>query len=138
MADTSERIVILTALLLVVIILLSPSRTIEPVSIGTMTFSDMIDPEQALEHGWKGFVNVSYISDIPVRMIASPGKITNYTIQLKLIPHVPEFTETLISLDPEASSKSGAGWGDPAPIFNDYIRYSPSGLMRLSVEHPLT
>jgi hypothetical protein len=97
----------------------------------------MIDPEQALEHGWKGFVNVSYISDIPVRMIASPGKITNYTIQLELIPHVPEFTETLIALDPGVSSKSGAGWGDPAPIFNDYIRYSPSGLMRLSVEHPL-
>ena len=136
MADTSERIIILSAVILVVIIFGSPLRTKESISVGTWTRRDLLDPELALSHGFKGYVNVSYISDVPVRIIVSPGKIINYTIQLELIPHVPEFTETEVVLDPESSSGFGVGWGDPVPIFNNYIRYSPNGSILLRVDEP--
>jgi len=97
---------------------------------------DLLDPESALSHGFKGYVNVSYVSETPVRVIVSPGKVINYTIQLKLIPHVPEFTETEVALDPKHSSGYGAGWSNP-PIFNAYIRYSPSGTLILKADEPL-
>jgi hypothetical protein len=136
MTDASDRILILSALILVAIILLSPSLLMKHVSIGSWTMRDLIDPELALEHGFKGYVNVSYVSETPARIIVSPGKIVNYTIQLKLIPHVPEFMETEVVLDPENSSKHGVGWGEPVPIFNDYIRYSPIGSILLCVDEP--
>lgn len=106
------------------------------VSVETWTINDLLDPEKALSHGFKGYVNVSYISKVPVRIIVSPSKIVNYTIQLELIPHVPEFTETEVLLDPESASGFGVGWGDPVPIFNNYIRYSPNGLIFLRVDEP--
>lgn len=136
MTDASDRILILSALILIVIILWSPSRLLKSVSIGSWSIRDLLDPELALEHGFKGYVNVSYVSETPARIIVSPGKMINYTIQLKLIPHVPEFTETEVVLDPENSSKHGVGWGDPVPIFNDYIRYSPNGTILLRVDKP--
>jgi hypothetical protein len=136
MTDTSDRILILSALILVAIILLSPSRLLKTVPIGTWSIRDLLDPELALEHGFKGYVNVSYVSETPARIIVSPGKIINYPIQLELIPHVPEFKETEIRLDPENSSKRGVGWGEPVPIFNDYIRYSPNGTIILCVDAP--
>ncbi len=134
MADTSERIIILSALILIAIILWSPSRLLKTASIGTWDRRDLLDPELALEHGFKGYVNVSYVSETPRIVIVSPGKTLNYTIQLKFIPHVPEFTATLVVLDPENSSGFGVGAGDL--IFNDYIRYSPDGTILLRVEEP--
>jgi hypothetical protein len=73
---------------------------------------------------------------MPARVIVSPGRVINYTIRLELIPHVPEFTETEVVLDPESSSGFGVGWGDPVPIFNNYIRYSPNGSILLRVDEP--
>ncbi len=134
MTDASDRILIISALILIVIILWSPSRLLKTVSIGTWDLDDLLDPELALEHGFKGYVNVSYVSETPRIVIVSPGKTLNYTIQLKLIPHVPEFTETLVVLDPENSSGFGVGPGDL--IFNDYIRYSPNGTILLRVDEP--
>ena len=134
MTDASDRILVLSALILVAIILWSPSRLLESVSIGDITswdLYDLIDPELALSHGFKGYVNVSYVSETPVRIIVSPGKVINYTIQLKLIPHVPEFTEAEVVLDPENSSQFGVG-----PIFNNYIQYSPNGTILLRVDEP--
>lgn len=135
MADTSERIIILSTIILIVIILWSPSRFLKPISIGSWTLRDLLDPELALEHGFKGYVNVSYVSVTPRIVIVCPGKTLNYTIQLKLIPHVPEFTETLVVLDPENSSGRGVGPGDL--IFNDYVCYSPNGTILLQADEPL-
>lgn len=137
MANLSERIVILSAVLLIVIILLSPLRILEPISIGSITMSDMLDPKRALKHGFRGYVNVSYVLETPIRTIVSPGKTINYTIQLELVPHIPEFNETIVALDPDKSSKHGVGWGETAPIFNDYIRYSPSGIIPLTSYEPV-
>lgn len=136
MADTSERIIILSAIILIVIILLYPSRSLKTVSIGSWTRRDLLDPELALEHGFKGYVNVSYVSETPRIVIVSPGKVINFTIQLELIAHVPEFTETVVVLDPENSSGFGVGPGDL--IFNDYIRYSPNGTVLVRVDEPRT
>ena len=136
MADTSERIIILSAVILVLIFVGSPLRSKEIISVGTWTIRDLLDPELALSHGFKGYVNVSYVSETPARIIVSPGKVINYTIQLILIPHVPEFTETEVLLDPESASGFGVGWGDPVPIFNNYIRYSPNGTILLRVDEP--
>lgn len=136
MTDTSDRILVLSALILVVIILLSPSRAMKSVSIGSWSILDVLDPEEALSHGFKGYINVSYVSETPVIVIVSPGKVKNFTIQLKLISHVTEFTEAEVVLDPENSSQSGVGWGDAVPIFNNYIRYSPNGTILLRVDEP--
>lgn len=137
MTDATDRILILSALILIMIILLSPLRLMKQYGIGSLDPVIILqDPELALEHGFKGYVNVSYVSETPRIIIVSPGKTLNYTIQLELIPHVPEFTETEVVLDPENSSKHGGGWGDPVPIFNDYIRYSPNGSILLRVDEP--
>ena len=134
MADASDRILVLSALILIAIILLSPSRLLKIVPIGTWGLDDLLDPEEALSHGFKGYVNVSYVSETPRIVIVSPGKNLNYTVQLRLVPHVPEFTEALVVLDPENSSGRGVGPGDL--IFNDYIRYSPSGTVLLRADEP--
>ncbi len=136
MADASERIIILSALILIVIILLHPLRSLKKVSIGTWDRDDLLDPELALEHGFKGYVNVSYVSETPRIVIVSPGKMINFTIQLELFSHIPEFTETVVVLDPENSSGVGVGPGDL--IFNDYIRYSPNGTVLLRIDEPRT
>ena len=136
MTDASDRILVLSALILVVIILLSPSRTMKSVSIGSWAILDVLDPAEALSHGFKGYVNVSYVSETPVWVIVSPGKVSNFTIQLRLIPHVPKFTEAEVVFDPKNSSQSGVGWGDPVPIFNNYIQYSPNGTILLRVDEP--
>ena len=112
------------------------TKKIKSVDTELWSLDDFIDPEKALSHGFKGYVNVSYVSEMPARVIVSPGKILMYTIQLELIPHISEFKETRVVLDPKNSSGFGVGWGDPVPIFNDYIMYSPDGTIFISVEKP--
>ena len=114
-------------------------RILEPLKLGQgigPLIMDYRDPEVALSHGFKGYVNISYVSEMPPRVIVSPGKVINYTIRLELIPHVPEFMETEVVLDPENSNQRGAGWGQPVPVFNVYIRYSPNGSILLHVDEP--
>jgi hypothetical protein len=136
MADTSDRIIILSAIILAIILLWSLSR-VQSVGIGSWEPTDVLDPAKPISHEFKGYINVSYVSETPIRVIASPRKVINFTIQLELISHVPDFTETEVVLDPENSNQVGAGWGDPVPIFNDYIRYSPNGTIFLRVDEPL-
>ena len=112
----------------------------EPLKIGQgvgFQIDDWLDPEYALSRGIKGYVNVSYVSEMPARIIVSPGKIINYTIRLELIPHVPEFTETEVVLDPEDLSEIGMWIGGSYPLINDYVRYSPNGTILLKVDEPL-
>ncbi len=107
----------------------------EPLKIGQgigPLVVDWLDPEYALSRGIKGYVNISYVSEIPARIIVSPGKVIHYTIQLQLIPHVPEFTETEILLDPENASHFRKDY----VLLKDYIRYSPNGTILLRVDEP--
>lgn len=136
MTDASDRILVLSALILMVIILWSPSRAMKSVSIASWDITGVLDPATALSHGFKGYVNVSYALETPIRIFVIPGKVINYTIQLQLISHVPEFTEAEVMLDPENSSQFGVGWGNPVPIFNNYIQYSPNGTIFLLVDEP--
>jgi hypothetical protein len=110
---------------------------VQSVGMGSWDPIYLLDPELSLSHGFKGYVNVTYVSETPARIIVSPEKVINYTIQLKLISSVPEFTETEVVFDPENSGQHGGGWGDPVPIFNDYIQYSPNGTILLRVDKPL-
>ncbi len=61
-----------------------------------------------------------------------PGKVINYTIQLELIPHVPEFTETEILFDPENASDFSVDY----VTLKNYIRYSPNRTILLRVDEP--
>jgi len=106
-------------------------------SIGTKTWDigDLLDPELALSHGFKGYINASYVSEMPARVIVSPGKIVNYTIRLELIPHVPEFMETEVLLAPE-NERAQFGILSSGANLNDYIHYSPNGTILLKVDEP--
>ena len=115
------------------VLILEPVKMI---GVGSMDMFDILDPILALSHGFKGYINVSYVSEMPARVIVSPGKVIHFTIRLELIPHVPEFTEAEVVLDPENASGFGVGWGDPVPIFNNYIRYSPNGTILVRVDEP--
>ncbi len=137
MTDTSERIIILSALLLVAIFIRSTqmNNMLEPEQVEsgiTWGFYDYRDPEVALSHGFNGYINISYVSEMPPRIIVSPGKIINYTIQLELIPHVPEFTETEVLLDPENASNFRVDY----VLLKEYMRYSPNRTILLRVDEP--
>ena len=108
---------------------------LEPIKVGAIEMwgaEDYLDPELALSHGFKGYVNISYVSEMPPRIIVSPGKVIHYTIRLELIPHVPEFTEAEVLFDPENASEFGVDY----VILKNYIRYSPNGTILLSVDEP--
>ena len=107
----------------------------EPLKIGQgigPLVVDWLDPEYALSRGIKGYVNISYVSEMPPRIIVSPGKVIHYTIQLQLIPYVPEFTEAEVLLDPENASNFRVDY----VLLKDYIRYSPNGTILLRVDEP--
>ena len=110
-------------------------QILERVQVGaieTWGAEDYLDPEQALSHGFEGYVNISYVSEMPPRIIVSPGKVINYTIRLELIPHVPEFTETEVLFDPENASEFSVDY----VTLKNYIRYSPNGTILLRVDEP--
>ena len=102
-------------------------------SIGCIDHYDVIDPERALEHNIMGYIEVCYVSEPSRLLIVSPGRDVNLTIQLRLVSHVPEFTETEVLLDPSQGSRSGVG----SVIFNDYIVYVPSGRIILKLGEPM-
>ena len=107
----------------------------EPLKLGQgigPLVDDWLDPEYALSRGIKGYVNVSYVSEMPPRLIVSPGKVISYTIQLELLPHVPEFTETEVLLDPENASDFSVDY----VTLKNYIRYAPNGTILLRVDEP--
>ena len=139
MTDTSKRIIILSALLLVAIFIRSTqmNNMLEPEQVEsgiTWGFYDYRDPEVALSHGFNGYINISYVSEMPPRIIVSPGKIINYTIQLELIPHVPEFTETEVLLDPENASNFRVDY----VLLKEYMRYSANRTILVKEDELLT
>ncbi len=110
-------------------------QILEPLKLGQgigPLFEDYRIPEVALSHGFEGYINVSYVSEMPPRIIVSPGKVIHYTIRLELIPHVPEFTETDVLLDPENASNFRVDY----VTLKNYIRYSPNGTILLRVDEP--
>ena len=122
------------------IICLGAEKTVqirEPLKLGQgigPLVDDWLDPEYALSRGFQGYINVSYVSEIPVRVIVSPDKVINLTIQLKLVPHVPEFTETEVLLDP----KNAPNFRVDYVLLKKYVRYSPNGTILLRVDEPRT
>ncbi len=95
-------------------------------------WSDMFDPETALDHGIHGYVEVKYDSEIPPITIVSPGKPITYPITYSLIPYTDNLTETIIVLDP---SEGGSG-GVQGFKFIDYVSYKPNVFL-LKVGEPV-
>lgn len=102
-------------------------------SIGCIDHYDIIDPERALEHNILGYIEVCYVSEPSRLLIVSPGRDVNFTIQLRLVSHIPEFNETEVLLDPS----QGSGFGVGSVMFNDYIVYTPRGRIILKLGEPM-
>ena len=66
----SLGVVTLTFILGFYVMIHSNFLAINGVSVGSVTGRMLIDPEWALEHGYKGYVEVSYLSETPPRMRA--------------------------------------------------------------------
>jgi hypothetical protein len=114
------------------VLILDPDKE---VPMPSFDISDLLDPELALSHGFKGYIDISYVSKIPDRVNVTSEKMINYTIQLELIPHVPEFTETEVLLSPE-NERAQFGILSSGTNLNEYIHYSPNGFILLRVDEP--
>jgi len=115
------------------VLILDPDKE---VPMPSFDISDLLDPELALSHGFRGYIDISYVSKIPDRVNVTSEKMINYTIQLELIPHVPEFTETEVLLAPENERAQFGILSSGGANLNEYIHYSPNGTILLMVDEP--
>jgi hypothetical protein len=99
------------------------------------------NPDVALKYGIQGYIEITTAPGTPNRLNLTGVEELNITLQLHFVSHKPEFTETVVNLNPK--SKYGLtieqclGDGRGSVKLNDYVKYSPSGRIVLKASQIL-
>jgi hypothetical protein len=119
--------VALAALICAAILLSSSSEPkFKVVGVPTLMYSDILNPEYALQEGISGYLEIIHPSDSPSSLSVDRGGEINITILLHFVSYTPEVTEAQLNIDPNPKT-GGEGIEVGGVFFNGIVSYNPSG-----------
>jgi hypothetical protein len=121
-------------------------------SIPLLTSQEIRDPEEALEWGIKGYVEVTLAQGTPTALSIEKGGQKTIPVLISFVSYVPEVTETIVTVDPESDDgllieayytlvdENGEVYEQGIINVNKLVTYNPSGniLVKSGQTVPLT